>query len=85
MQPARFVLLCALSVLSLATAQDHGQCRDIAMTCVLTCMENTPCQAGDRACIKNCKTECTYTCPLTREIWTPARTEYCCACTGVRC
>lgn len=79
------VFFMLITLLSLATAQDPAACRENAMTCVLSCMSSTPCAPGDRACIKNCKSDCTYTCPPTREIWTPERTSYCCACDGVRC
>ena len=79
------VFLALLALLSLAAAQNPSQCRENAMTCVLSCMDSAACAPGDRACIKLCRAQCTYTCPLTREIWTPERTAYCCACDGVRC
>ena len=84
------LLLLLVASLHGAAAQpfqqpDVGQCRGLMVSCLSSCTSG--CGSSDTDCKLTCKRTCAaeYECPFTRDFWPAARTEWCCACRGVRC
>jgi hypothetical protein len=61
-------------------SQDAATCRSLAMDCFMGCINSsTDLQACKRSCINP------HECGFSRDVWSQAHTDWCCACHGQRC
>jgi hypothetical protein len=65
--------------------QDVQMCRSLAMDCLMDCIQSSSSSTADahRACKRRCIEM--YDCSFSRDLWTNAKTDWCCACHGQRC
>lgn len=61
-------------------SQDSATCRSLAMDCFMDCINSS---TDLPTCKRNCVNP--YECGFNRDVWTQARTDWCCACQGQRC
>ena len=67
---------------------DMSVCRSVVASSVRNCVRNANCVESDHSgCVKTCKHLCSWKsqCDMSREIWSTARSDFCCACEGARC
>ena len=62
--------------------QDASICRSLAMDCFMNCLSDSNTSESER-----CKQICMdpYECGFSRDVWSQVRTDWCCACKGIRC
>ena len=80
-----FLFLCSGTA---SGGADMSACRSVVAGSVRSCLRNANCDESDhRGCVRTCKHLCSWKsqCDMTRELWSTSRSDYCCACEGVRC
>ena len=85
---ARFFFFVALflnAVIAQVQSQNAATCRSLAMDCLLECISSATGAGPENT--KECKKTCMnmYECSLSRDVWTQAQSDWCCACQGQRC